>query len=668
MEDVEFEGNEAIDGDDLREAIATRENPEFLGVAEGVVYDFSLLNRYVLERDVARLERYYRARGYYQARVRAARIHRISDDEVVVTVVVDEGPVVRTQRVELTGDEQLDPELRARLDETLRASLPLDEPFEEERFEQTEAALARELHDAGHAWAEVERSARVDVVAHRASGHFRVAPGPVAEIGEVTIERLGELPEDQVREVLDLEPGAPYSRDALEEAQQAAMDLGVFSSIRLEPQLGDGPNEARQVPIQVTANQARHRMVELGGGVELDAIEADVHLRAAWQSRNFLGGLRRFRVEAVPGVTLYPLRINHWVAPDQPLPKGRLRTDLVQPGMFEARTEGTVGASFNVYPVLLDTEPNPEDPVIGYLETRGHVGLQRRFWKLRTALKQHVQYALPFAYAGQLDERLSDIVLGYPELAAHLDLRDDPVEPHLGLYAGGALQGAVFGDGHDVKVVPEIRGYLPLGRPLTLALKARWGFLFPFDYGNTIGAQLANPGATRSAEDVRDLQLLYFRGLFAGGPSSNRGYPPRTIAPHAVVPFLNPRTEAAQVECARDDPSIDPSQCGVPIGGRTLWGLSAELRFPIYGPLRSATFCDAADVAPGQAKLRFGHLHLSCGLGFRYRTPVGPIRLDAAYRIPGAQVLGGGPSAIEGDPGTIFGAPINISFGIGEAF
>ena len=53
----------------------------------------------------------------------------------------------------------------------------------------------------------------------------------------------------------------------------------------------------------------------------------------------------------------------------------------------------------------------------------------------------------------------------------------------------------------------------------------------------------------------------------------------------------------------------------------------------------------------------------------RYDTPVGPLRVDVGYRIPGAQVMGEPiDPRIEGDPGTVFGVPIAVALGIGEAF
>ena len=87
----------------------------------------------------------------------------------------------------------------------------------------------------------------------------------------------------------------------------------------------------------------------------------------------------------------------------------------------------------------------------------------------------------------------------------------------------------------------------------------------------------------------------------------------------------------------------------------------------INGPLAGAAFCDMSDVSPQTVDIRLKYLHLSCGVGARYDTPVGPIRLDVGYRIPGLQVLGGVPRG-EYVPRDLLGIPIAIAFGIGEAF
>jgi outer membrane protein insertion porin family/translocation and assembly module TamA len=162
-------------------------------------------------------------------------------------------------------------------------------------------------------------------------------------------------------------------------------------------------------------------------------------------------------------------------------------------------------------------------------------------------------------------------------------------------------------------------------------------------------------------------RALFLRGFFSGGSGSNRGYASREIGPHGVVPFYNPgQTPAAlATNCSLSNPDRSVAVCDLPLGGFTLWESSLELRFPITGPLTSAVFSDASDVAPYRATLRFNRPHLSVGFGFRYETPVGPVRFDVGYRVPGLQ----GPNTPdEGQPAQTFHLPIAASFGIGESF
>jgi outer membrane protein insertion porin family/translocation and assembly module TamA len=83
-------------------------------------------------------------------------------------------------------------------------------------------------------------------------------------------------------------------------------------------------------------------------------------------------------------------------------------------------------------------------------------------------------------------------------------------------------------------------------------------------------------------------------------------------------------------------------------------------------PLSANTFADMADVSPREVNLRFDRPHLSLGLGVRYDTPVGPIRFDAGYRVPGVQAPDSEDEVRQASE--TFGLPIALSFGIGEAF
>jgi outer membrane protein assembly factor BamA len=673
VDGINVEGNHAVSSKDIGEKIATTSSPKFLEIFRGVIYDYSLYDKSVLQRDLERVERYYRARGYYEAKARAARVHYKSGDHVGITIEVEEGLPVLIRHARIDGMAHLSEDEVEAVREAMRRHIKAGATFEEEPFKNAAAAIRRALANRGRAWAKVERRADVDLPAHYASLFFTIRPGPKARFGRVTIEGLGELPPEPVLRAIDIDPEDTYSEAEVDSAERAVLDLGTFSSVDIAPVLADDPpSKDAVVPLHVRVERQKLKSLLLGGGVQLDPIRFDTHLRIGWEHKNLFGGFRHFTVSARPGLVLYPTRLPTFQAPTAVLPEERFRAELRQPGFIEARTNGVLSQELNTYPVLLSPQVDPEAPVVGYLEYKGSAGLERTWWKLLGAPAYNIQYNRPFTYQGALDPDLLPVVISYIDLLGQFDFRDNKTRPHEGFFIQNDFQFAgLGGDALDFRVQPEVRGYIPLGKQVTLASRATVGFLFPMNYGERArAARAVPPDLSDRAGWVRDIELIYLRGFFSGGPSSNRGYPLRGVGPHGAVPFLNPdlQSQALAASCDLNNPDYDIIRCGVPLGGQTLWEASLEVRFPIAGNFSGSTFCDASDVSPESVDIRLDHPHLSCGIGLRYDTPIGPIRVDAGYRIPGAQVPRGTDPRLEGDPGTVYGVPIALAFGIGEAF
>jgi outer membrane protein insertion porin family/translocation and assembly module TamA len=672
---VSVVGAEQVSESDVEEKIATTPSPKFFGLFRGLVYDYEIFDRLTLQRDLARVERYYRARGFYEARARAGRVIKRSDGHVAVEIVVEEGLPTVIRRVEVQGLEKLPKDVSEHAQRRALRLLPKGDRFEEGNFGDAETDITRLLQDHGYAHATVARDAVVDVVTHTADIVLRIEPGPQAVFGKVTIEGLWGLPAAPVRRALNIKEGAPYSASELDDARQAALDLGVFASVDVIPNLTDGGEASTVVPVLVRVEPAKLRQLRLGAGIEFDPIKTDIHGIVGWSDHNFLGGLRQFSVTFKPGVVLYPLRVNSWVAPEQLLPEFKLKTEFRQPGFIEARTNAFIRPELNLFPVLLRTKVDPSDPVLGYLEFKGATGVDRQIWKLYTSLAYNLQLEDPFYYKGSAPpgQVINTLLIAFPQLDTKFFFVNDRLRPHKGVTIGNTLQisgGAFGGKPQDVRVQPDVRGYIPLGRKVTLAARAALGFLFPSNYGDSVRRPDVYPNDLdgQNAKN-NDLQIMFFRGLFAGGPSSNRGYPLRGIGPHQEVPFESLSgisTASCSVVTAQT-----ANECLVPVGGFTSWEASLEVRIPVGGPVSLAVFTDAADVSPHVADIRLSHLHLSSGLGVRYDTPVGPIRLDVGYRLPGLQVLGpnNDPLDTEPEPDKLFGVlPVAIAFGIGEAF
>lgn len=128
----------------------------------------------------------------------------------------------------------------------------------------------------------------------------------------------------------------------------------------------------------------------------------------------------------------------------------------------------------------------------------------------------------------------------------------------------------------------RLTGYLPLPWNWYLSARGEWGQVI-----------------ARDSVSVPD--TLLFR---AGGDESVRGYAYRSLGV--------------------------PSN-GIVVGGRSLLTSSVELAHPLLKSMPSlwgAVFADAGDAAANPSDL---HIKLGYGAGLRWRSPVGPLKLDVAY-------------------------------------
>ncbi len=734
IDEVTVHNADAIDESDTEGKIATAETPKFLGFFRGVVYDYEVFDRFVLQRDLARVERYYRARGYYDAHARAGRVIQKNNNHVRVEIVVEEGQPTLVTDLEIAwppgSPVSDDVKLKAYL--AAKELLRLKRPFDEDNFAKAQDSVLKTVTDAGFAYAKISRSADIDISTHTAIVTYTVTPDLPAKFGKITIKGLdpdqggplhAEIPEDKLISTINIKEGEPYSTAEIDSASSALTDLEVFSSVRIVPQLSDPPPADHVVPLLVTVEPAKLRSLKLGGGVELDSLKTELHGVVGWEDHNFIGNLRDLEVNFKPGVVLYPTRLasGEFSPPTKLLPEEKLFINFKQPSFIEARTEGFIKPEFNVYPILVpnykvasvaaDGTAIPADPVIGYMEPKVSVGVDRSILRhLLVRLSYTAQVESPFSYVGSPGVDLSTISISYPELQATLNVTDNKLHPHTGFEIGNILQYAgIGGTAHDIKIQPEGKVYIPLGKKITWATRATVGFIVPQNWGNYIQGDPPPPGGKRVSHlgdapdyvpvdptkpngptklnpesgEVRDLEIDLFRGFYSGGPSENRGYPVRSIGPYTFVPFLNPGSVSNQfkqgaacvaaVTTAQNGGGTGtPTTCDSPVGGLSMWEASTELRIDIAGPLSIATFVDASDVSPYQFSIRLNYPHMSVGGGLRYDTPVGPLRVDVGYRLDGVfdhpkdAVLD--PDITSASFGTIAGLPIAISAGIGEAF
>src|SRR5262249_41666032 len=113
--------------------------------------------------------------------------------------------------------------------------------------------------------------------------------------------------------------------------------------------------------------------------------------------------------------------------------------------------------------------------------------------------------------------------------------------------------------------------------------------------------------------------------FFSGGGTTLRSFPINQAGPQRIVPFCN--VLEGETGC------VDVS---VPVGGRQLFILNSEVRFPlgIKKSLGAVVFYDGGNVFRA---ISFNELvndyTNTVGFGLRYATPIGPVRIDFAHNL-----------------------------------
>jgi outer membrane translocation and assembly module TamA len=201
-----------------------------------------------------------------------------------------------------------------------------------------------------------------------------------------------------------------------------------------------------------------------------------------------------------------------------------------------------------------------------------------------------------------------------------VDLRrqtaDNPLDSHRGYVVqlhferGG---GWLPGNFDYVETTAEGRHFLPLGRSLVVANRVRVG---------VIG----------SAGPLNE-NVPFFKRYFLGGSTSLRGWSRFEVAPL--------------------------SGGGLPIGGHRMLDMSSELRLSGLGNLSLVAFIDAGNVWTPSDTTPWS-LKADAGPGLRYKTPIGPVRVDLAFQL----------TPIEGliSNGQPEGRHWRVQFSIGQAF
>ena len=619
---VTIDGNVAVPSAALVELLQVEEGRLYVEAAAGA--------------SVAAIRGAYRARGFTRAAVRATAVELPSDNAgrggrdrlVDVRFTVAEGPRTLVGSVAFDGNAVFaEGELLA-----LMTTAP-SRPYSEIDVASDRDRIDLEYRNRGYESVAIEPAVAFFENDTRADINFAISEGPQVLVDHVIIVGNERTSTEIIERELLLKPGQPLGYSARIETQQRLVALGLFRRVAVEV-LRHGGGPRRDVLVQV--EEAPPTTIGFGGG-----LEGGTRLRPTGE-----GGQVEERFDVAPRGFFEVGRRNLWGKNRAVNLFGRvsLRSrDRVLPDSG-AGTDGPVAGGtygFNEYRVYgTYREPRvfntPADVLVtGILDRaiRSSFNFITREARVETGLRLSLRHSLAMRYSYRhtqlFDQRFTDaekplIDRVFPQLriskfsvSAIWDTRNDVVDPDTGVFVIMDSELAARGVGSEVGFTKTfLQGFgfyrVPTARRTVLAVGARvgaaHGFRRPVVRLGPDGEPIPAPDGGSIVDVVQDLPAS--ERFFAGGDTTVRGF---------------------SLDRLGTDATISPS--GFPVGGNGLIVLNAELRTDVIGGIGAVGFLDAGNVFPRATDLDFSRLRVAAGVGLRYQSPVGPVRIDLGFKL-----------------------------------
>ena len=585
-----------------------------------------------LEAGAERIEAHLRAQGHREALVRAVTEPRTHGEAVVYDL--RPGPRAIAATVEL---RDADPLLLAGL--RTQPGRPLVDAALEEDARQ----LVSRLEDLGHF------EARVETEVADGGGSLPVVfvarPGPRARVAAVEVAGPALPPsgDDKGPGDLAVQAGLPYrlrdvarSRDALVSSWRRAGYLDA--RVRPDVTLSDAQDEARVTLVVEPGPRTVVEHVVFAGLAHTrpTTVEREMALRSAepfsferlLESQRRLSGLGIFERVSIAELDPERSRRRDVVVSVQEAPRttwswgvGYSQQDRVRGSVeLTRRNLGGLGRTASVFargsfrgtrfllnlrePWLFGRKLDAFLSGFWEEEDRTSFDFNRKGGIVQTGRRLDTRTSLVLRYLYQdtnvfnievpieaLDRQYRTYTVSGPSASLIFDTRDDPLEPKRGIFLGADLQLSLEALGG----VSYLRGFFQA----TSVRRLRPDLVF------VLSARLGLAGTFGGETPLLPLPERFF----AGGDYGPRGFP---------VDGLGPKLLGTDGQL-------------YPTGGNAVALGGAELRYNLSRSLQVASFLDNGNVFLETGNLTLSRLRWSAGLGLRYLTPIGPVRLDWGY-------------------------------------
>jgi translocation and assembly module TamA len=523
--------------------------------------------------DVERLKSVLESFGYYQSSV-TIKIDDTPLNDAGLGDALSALPKDRDARVAVSF--ALGPLYRLRrididgeLPESARGVLGLNsgDPASASAVLAAGARLLTALQEQGYAFAQVD-----EPIAHEDQNEpvldvsFHVVAGARVKIGEIHIVGLKRVHESLVRERLLLKTGVQYSPTQIEMARRDLLGLGVFGAVSVK--VGSAVDGSGGVPITFDVRERLRHAATINAAYSTDLGGSG---GITWTDRDVFGSAQQLTIAAsainLGGSATTGLGYN--TSAKYITPDFGRRDQSLQIAV------GAIKQSLTAYDQTATTS--------GVTLNRKLSSIWSASVGVSTANEHIIQENTTHDYT--LVGLPLGVTLDSTNLSSPLD------DPRHGMRASLSVTPTrSFGNPSANFIISQIKvaGYLDL-QALTHT-----------DPGRSVLAARALEGL---AQGAGEFSLPPDQRFYGGGSGTIRGYAYQAVGPK----FPD----------------------GKPIGGTAIVAGSLEWRRRIGKNFGAAVFVDGGQVSTS-LKLLPSAIRIGAGLGLRYYTPIGPIRLDIA--------------------------------------
>ncbi|MBO6573779.1 MAG: BamA/TamA family outer membrane protein [Rhodothermales bacterium] len=627
--DFRFLGRHVMDEDQLAAQIVTQ-GPSFgdrlkrrFSFLPFIEPDFHRFDPVELQRDMARLRRYYERNGFLRPRIDyPASQFRDETNRIRVIINVDEGPPLAVASKDIRTSHDI-----ARTDSSAwqnlleRAPLQIGDRFTEFQRLQLESRVRSFWRNRGFAFADVATDLQVDSTASQVNLSLRANLGPPTVIDSIRVEGIESVDRHVVTRELPFSPGDTFSENDLVAGQRSLFGLNLFRVALVEV-----PDQTRDstVTVLVRLREARPRYLEIQTGYSReDGLEAGTTLR----HRNFLGDARQFSISG----SAQTGRLATPPAERIPVEEYTAGVSVSQPFFFRRNLSLTVGVDGSV---LDDQNQDTHYRRVGVTPSLLYTVLPFR----AVTLQYRISQAEPLdqnTSLGRLGIFSRDVVatsVTAGRLNNYLNPRRGWIVRPSAELAGTLLPNDIAYHRGSL----DAFGYIPITRRSSIAVTLRVGRLVPTGPSRDQN----DPDTEFRFDDIR---------YYAGGANDVRGWGLNAIGPQIA---------RADTVIANADGTFDVQNARFEaVGG--LGKLAGSIEFIFPAPLlgsswRAATFVDFGGLPSRVARDADGRILLdanrqplvrdgafpslsdlrwAAGTGLRLQTPVGAVRLDLAYKL-----------------------------------